>query len=246
MSTDRDALAAVPSVIMAGCWRQRLALAASVCATCMLLTVRQAQGMQNGIVGYSGKQGATCDDDCHEGGLIPQVRFEGPQQVLADAVATFRFVVTSPTSKQKVAGFNVAASDGTLGVLADQDEQLEFGELTHDAPKPNVNAEASWEFTWQAPSQQGVYTLYGAGLSANGNGTDGGDESNLTTLSVTVTAGPVGDANCDASVTTADVTAVVTLLPGGMTGTCAGADANGDGSVDAGDIPVVIAAVFGE
>jgi hypothetical protein len=109
-----------------------------------------------------------------------------------------------------------------------------------------VNAEASWEFTWQAPTQPGVYTLYGAGLSANGNGTKDGDDSNLTTLNVAVTSGPIGDANCDARTTASDVTAVVALLPGGVPGDCVGADANGDGSVAAGDIPVVVAALFGE
>jgi len=222
------------------------ALVAAAGAGVLLLNVPATPAKQDGITGFSGKQGATCNDDCHVGGLTPQVRFEGPQRVLADAVATFRFVVTSPAAKQKVAGFNVAASDGVLGAVTGQGEHVEFDELAHDAPKATVNAEASWEFTWQAPSQQGVYTLYGAGLSANGNGTDGGDDSNLTTLSVTVSSGPIGDANCDTRVTAADMTAVVVLLPAGVPGECNGADADGDGGVTASDIAVVIAALFGE
>lgn len=215
-------------------------------AAVALVHALPGQAMQTGIVGYSGQQGVSCNDSCHMDGVTPLVRFEGPQRVMADAVASFRFVVTSQSSKQKVAGFNVAASDGVLGVVAGQGEQLEFDELTHDAPKPNVDSAASWQFTWQAPSQPGVYTLYGAGLSANGNGTRNGDDSNLTTLEVKVSAEAIGDANCDARVTAADVTAVVVLLPGGVPGACDGADANGNGGVTAVDIPVVVAALFGE
>ena len=215
-------------------------------AAMALVNVPQAAAKQNGITGYSGKQGATCNDDCHVSGVTPLVRFEGTQRVLADAVATFRFVVTSQASKQKVAGFNVASSDGALDVVIGQSEHLEFDELTHDAPKPNVNGEAGWQFTWHAPNQPGVYVLYGAGLSANGNGTDGGDDSNLTTLNLTVTSEPIGDANCDTRVSAADVSAVATLLPAGVPGACNGADVNGDGAVNAADVAAVVAAVFGD
>jgi hypothetical protein len=217
-----------------------------VLAAMTLVSVPQAGAKQNGITGYSGKQGATCNDDCHLGGVTPLVRFEGTQRVMADAVATFRFVVTSQASKQKVAGFNVAASDGMLDVVARQSEHLELDELTHDAPKPNVDGEASWQFTWRAPNQPGTYTLYGAGLSANGNGTDGGDESNLTTLKVTVTSEPIGDANCDTHVTATDVTAVVILLPAGVPAVCNGADVNGDGTVNLRDVAAAVTAVFSD
>ena len=61
-----------------------------------------------------------------------------------------------------------------------------------------------------------------------------------------MSAEAIGDANCDARVTAADVTAVVVLLPGGVPGACDGADANGNGGVTAVDIPVVVAALFGE
>jgi hypothetical protein len=247
MPTDRSAVTIVRSGRMGTSpSRLRPAWAAAAGVAVVLLSVPRVQGLQNGITGYSGKQGATCNDSCHQGGATPLVRFEGPTRVMADAIATFRFVVTSQASKQKVAGFNVAADDGMLGVVAGQDGHVEFDELTHDAPKPNVNGEASWEFTWQAPSQPGMYTLYGAGVSANGNGTNGGDDSDLTSLDVTVVSGPIGDANCDARVTAADTTAVVALLPGGVLGDCTGADVNGDGGVTAADVPLVIAALFGE
>jgi hypothetical protein len=212
----------------------------------VLLYAPVAQAMQAGITGYSGKQGATCNDDCHIGGVAPLVRFEGPRRVMTDAVATFRFVVTSQSTRQKVAGFNVAATDGMLDVLSGQAEHLEFDELTHDAPKPNVSGEAGWVFSWKAPTQLGVYRLYGAGLSANGNGTDGGDDSDLAVLDVTVTSDVIGDTNCDARLSAADVTAAAILLPGGVAAACSGADADGSGAVDAGDVAVVVAALFGD
>lgn len=221
------------------------ALATAVGAAAVLTSAPQVQAMQNGITGYSGKQGATCNDDCHTGGVTPLVRFDGPRRVMADAVATFRFVVTSQSSKQKVAGFNVAVNDGVLGVLPNQGEHLEFDELTHDAAKPNVNGEAGWLFSWKAPGQPGVSRLYGAGLSANGNGTDGGDDSDVTVFTATVTSEPIGDTNCDARLSAADATAVVELLPSGAPGACSGADADGSGVVDASDVAVVVAALFG-
>lgn len=212
----------------------------------VLANVQPAGAKQNGITGYSGKQDATCNDDCHLGGVAPLVRFEGSQRVMADAVATFRFVVTSQASKQKVAGFNVATSGGVLDVVAGQSEHLELDELTHDAPKPNADGEASWQFTWRVPNQPGAYTLYGSGLSANGNGTDGGDDSNMTTLNVTVTTEAIGDANCDTRVSVADVTAVGMLLPAGVPAACDGADVNGDGVVNVADVAAVVTAVFGD
>lgn len=205
------------------------------------------RAMEHGIIGYSGKQGDTCSDRCHNPtATLPSVRFEGPQTVKAEAVATFRFILQSQSTRQKVAGFNVAASDGVLDVVAGQGEHVELDELTHDAAKQDVDGIAAWEFSWRAPTQTGVSTLYGAGLSANGNGTNGGDDSNLTTLAVTVIpGGEVGDANCDARLSAADMTAVVQLLPSGATGTCSRADADGDGGVDTADLALVVAGLFG-
>ncbi len=98
----------------------------------------------------------------------------------------------------------------------------------------------------ESTTRLGVYRLYGAGLSANGNGTDGGDDSNWAVLDVTVTADVIGDTNCDARLSAADVTAVAILLPGGVANACSGADADGNGAVDAGDVAVVVAALFGD
>lgn len=132
--------------------------------------VPPARANSAGIIGYSGKQGdqKTCNN-CHNGGQIPSVSFEGPTQMAPNAVATFRFVVQSNSVNQKAAGFNLAVNQGTLAVVAGQDEQLVAGELTHTKPKANTNGKASWDFTWQAPATPGLYPIFGSGNSVNRN-----------------------------------------------------------------------------
>ena len=136
---------------------------------------------------HSGKQGVTCNV-CHSGGVAPSVSFSGPTELAVGATGTYHFEVESMAAKQKAAGFNVAASDGTLAVVPDQDEQLIGNELTHTMPQDNVNMVAGWDFTWTAPSAAGTYTLFGAGNSVNLNGLPTGDRASATTFMVMVDA----------------------------------------------------------
>jgi hypothetical protein len=194
-----------------------------------------------GITGNSGRQGASCND-CHSGGVAPTVEFDGPARVAVDTIATFRFVVLSPSSRQTSAGFNVAVDGGALIAIAGQGTRLEAFELTHAAPKQDVGGQAGWVFLWRSPTTAGSYTLYGAGLSANHNGTRGGDDGALTQLRVEVVAPPFrGDANCDLRLTAADLLAVLAAddPPG-----CATADTDCDGDVDDADLNVTLAAPF--
>jgi hypothetical protein len=213
---------------------------------CAALCMPAAVGaVLEGITGNSGKQGTTCDDSCHHGGIAPEVRFEGPQSVIAGALVTFRFVVQSQSASQTIAGFNVAASGGTLDALDGQDERVEFEELTHNAPQGNVAGEATWEFAWRAPISSGPQTLFGAGLSANDNGTNSGDAAAATMLAVTVTpAAQSGDANCDGGLAAADVVAMVARLPDGVPSTCSLADTDCNGTVDQNDVAALIALLF--
>jgi hypothetical protein len=199
-----------------------------------------------GITGYSGKQGETCTDRCHSGGTPPMVHFEGPTALEVGAMATFRFVVESGSpQKQPVAGFNVAASGGTLAVVPGENERVEADELTQISPKEDSTGVNSWDFIWVAPSEPGPQTLYGAGLSANGNGTNGGDDAATATLVVTVTSPPQpGDANCDGRLSAADATAIVLQAAGGAPGACGLADASCDGMVDADDLAALSFRLF--
>lgn len=144
-----------------------------------------------GITGFSGKQGAICNQPgCHAGGVEPSVRFEGPAEVAPQAMATFRFVVRSNAPQQQIAaGLDVAASAGTLLTVANEGTRLQLGEITHTGPKRlDANGEASFVFQWQAPAAPGEYTLFGAGNNVNLNGTNQGDRAAATTFVVRVVA----------------------------------------------------------
>jgi hypothetical protein len=203
-----------------------------------------AGALSTGITGNSGKQGANCAD-CHSGGVAPLVRLEGPRVVYAGALATFRFVVQSQSSRQQFAGFNVASSAGRLESIRGEGAYVEFSELTHDSPKPALEDETSWLFSWRAPDVAGSQTLFGAGLSVNGTGTRRGDEMMLLQLAVTVTdERRPGDANCDGRLSAADLTEIAALNALGTVSDCALADADCSGAIGQGDATVLIAALF--
>jgi hypothetical protein len=84
---------------------------------------------------------------------------------------------------------NVAASSGTLAVITGQGTRLSFEEITHSAPRDNVDGVATWEFTWTAPMSPGTYVLFGAGNSVNLDGTRLGDLAGTATIGIVVGAG---------------------------------------------------------
>ena len=89
-------------------------------------------------------------------------------------------VVVSHLSRQ-AAGVGIAVKSteqgttnaGTLGIVTGQGLRLSAGELTHSTPKPLVDNEASFTFTWTAPSQPGTYYLRAIGNAVNGDGSAG-------------------------------------------------------------------------
>ena len=215
-----------------------------------------------GIAGFSGKNnGLYCSNagfGCHTSSaqaIQPMVRFEGPTQIDPGAEVTYRFVVHSEAPAVQVqAGLDVAASDGKLVVVAGQNTKLLLGEITHTGPKDiDQNAEASWQFIWQAPTTPGEYMLFGAGNSVDASGTVDGDDGNLTVLVVTVgtvvataTASPSintptvtpppiscsGDCNGDGHVTVNELIAAVNIALGQAQITaCRACDLNGDAMI---------------
>lgn len=148
-----------------------------------------ATGFANsdGINGASGKSGGFYCRNCHAGGTVPTVAFEGPTTMGLGSTAIFRFVVSSHSPTQIAAGLDVAASAGTLGLVAEQGTFLLLSEVTHTSPKANdVDGQASFEFTWQAPASAGTYTLFGAGCSVNRNDAGTGDAAARTTYAIVV------------------------------------------------------------
>ena len=155
-----------------------------------LLVPGVAAAYSEGVVGYSGKQGAICTD-CHGGGDKPDVSVEGPAALAPGATGVYAFTVHATVSRQPGAGFNVAASAGTLATN-ESGEQVIAGELTQKTPKQvNASRNATWSFKWTAPAAPGTYTLYAAGNSVNNNDGTGGDNARATTLAVSVGDAPV-------------------------------------------------------
>jgi hypothetical protein len=65
-------------------------------------------------------------------------------------------------------------------------------EITQSAPQPFAAGQVSFTFQLTAPATNELLTLYGNGLSTNGDGTTAGDSDNRTTLDITVTGGVDG------------------------------------------------------
>jgi hypothetical protein len=138
----------------------------------------------DGIAGRSGKSSSSCTS-CHSGGTAPSVSFFGPAQVQPGTTVDYQFIVRGGG---KVAGVDVATSGGTLAAKGSQ-TRIRSSEITQASPAPFRSGEVAFDFHWTAPAAAGSYTLYGAGLSADGDGGRRGDGTALTKLQVVVAAG---------------------------------------------------------
>lgn len=246
-------------------------LARSTPALAIFLTAVSTSANSFGIAGFSGKRGFICDT-CHRGGsppgATPAVEFEAPggTTVAAGAIATFRFrIASTAANRQTHAGFNVAASDGVIGVTdpAGTLTQVVLGsvEITHSSPRANdPQGVAVFEFSWRAPEAAGTYTLFGAGNSVNRDGTIFGDAAARTTLSITViapstptptqTATPTAVSTATpAAVSTATATPTSTTTPTSTASSTPGepcvGDCNGDGLVTVDEIVSGVAMALG-
>ncbi|MFZ5785411.1 MAG: choice-of-anchor V domain-containing protein, partial [Acidobacteriota bacterium] len=142
-----------------------------------------------GLVGYSGKAGATCST-CHQGAtVLLQTQFTGPAFLKPGATGSYTFILGYYFQSQN-AGLGVAAQAGTLAVdPGEPTTKLVNQELVHSQPKslsgPGI-AGYSWKFSWTAPSAAGSYTLFGAGIASNNNKLSTGDANGKATFVVTV------------------------------------------------------------
>lgn len=180
-----------------------------------------ASGSANsdGVNGASGKNSGFYCRNCHAGGTAPTVAFEGPTTMGLGATAIFRFIVSSHSPTQMSAGLDVAASAGTLGLVAEQGTTLLLSEVTHSSPKTNdVNGQASFEFTWQAPATDGTYTLFGAGCSVNGNSERTGDAAARATYEIVVGVNVPTPTPTSTPSPTATATAAVSACAGDCSG----------------------------
>jgi PKD repeat protein len=86
-----------------------------------------------------------------------------------------------------VGGFDVSASAGTISNNG-TGTKVASGEITHTSPHAFSGGAVAFTLKWQAPTTPGLYTLYGAGVSANNDGGFNGDGVAAATLQVNVAA----------------------------------------------------------
>lgn len=217
-------------------------------ALCIAAAAAPAAANSTGKIGASGKQGQNCNQFlCHGGGTPPRVSFTGPDTVDLGQMATFRFAVQTQSAEQTAAGFNVAASAGTLDRLTPPGGvQVLLGELTHNQPRLNdTEGQAAWEFTWTAPAEPGDYTLFGSGNSVIPDGSQGDDAATSTTFVVhvvvpvdtqTPTVPPTGTRTPTATATSTQThTPTRTETPTPVPGPCMG-DCDASGDVDVAEV----------
>lgn len=149
--------------------------------------------------GISGQTTAGCTCHSTSSSTATSLSLSGPTTVNPGSTNTF--TLTLQHSSRPAAGFNLAIVNsggqnaGSLGTVSGQLTQIMSGELTHSQPKSLSGGSVSWQFTWQAPSTPGPYTVRAVGMAVNGNGSaDGNDQWNflqsvtITVKGITITA----------------------------------------------------------
>ncbi|GIV55043.1 MAG: hypothetical protein KatS3mg039_1561 [Candidatus Kapaibacterium sp.] len=155
----------------------------------LLVLVACAWAYPNGISGQT-TSGCTCHSTSSSSAT--SLSLSGPTTVNPSSTTTF--TLTLQNSSRPMAGLDLAIVNssgqnaGSLGTVSGQLTQLMGGELTHTQPKSLSGGSVSWQFTWQAPSTPGQYTVRAVGNAVNGNGNaDAGDQWNFlqnTTITV--------------------------------------------------------------
>ncbi len=149
----------------------------------------EAWAYPNGVSGLT-TSGCTCHGTSSSNAT--SLSLSGATTVNPSSTTTF--TLTLQNSSRPLAGFDLAIVNssgqnaGSLGTVSGQLTQLMGGELTHTQPKTISGGSVSWQFTWQAPSTPGLYTVRAVGNAVNGNGSaDANDQWNyLQTTTITV------------------------------------------------------------
>ncbi|MCS7000616.1 MAG: immunoglobulin domain-containing protein, partial [Candidatus Kapabacteria bacterium] len=154
----------------------------------------QLWAYSGGASGYT-----TTGCTCHGGSsTATSLSLSGPTVVNPGSSSTF--TLTLQHSALPSAGFNLAIVNtngqnaGSLGTISGQQTQILNGELTHSSRKNLSNGSVSWQFTWQAPTTPGYYTVRAVGNAVNNNNGTSGDAWNymqnvtVTVKGITITA----------------------------------------------------------
>lgn len=181
-------------------WKQLRtgACAALFVAGCVgyLLNSPDVHSYSNGsMTGRTSTTSAGCD--CHTPSSSPSTTLSvSGGSLTVDPGSTTSYTLTVANSARAAAGTDIGVktsstgntSAGTLAPAVGSGLQLTGTELTHTSPKTISAGQASFSFTWTAPTTPGVYYIQAAANAVNLNGSnDGGDQWNwLTPVAVTV------------------------------------------------------------
>lgn len=152
----------------------------------VLCSASTALAYPNGI---SGRAESGCSQ-CHinsDLGNRPTVTLTGPSAINAGATQTFTLTVQGGPGV--LAGFDISVDGGTVATKS-ANEVLKDGEVTHAYPATMDGGLFSWAFSVTAGTG-GAVTVYGSGLSSNGQGVieDGGDRDNQAIFTVPISGG---------------------------------------------------------
>ena len=165
----------------------------------LLSTSVKVMGYGSGITGRS----TTGCTSCHSGtSANTTISFTGNTTVNAGSSATLSLVVQN--SSRPRAGFDMDFVNSTntqisgLAVVSGQGAYMSGNEMTHSTAKTMSGGQATWNFTLNAPSTPGLYTIRVAG-NATQNGSTGDSKTSTQTIIVkglTLSAPSVGSSSC--------------------------------------------------
>ncbi len=183
----------------------------AIIALWIVLGTGTAFGYGTGITGQT-QNGCTCHGGQNTNTSLSVQGVTGTSVTMAPSESrTFTVVVAHGTQPKAGVNISIKNSGGNnVGTLsAGTGLQLTGGELTHSAKKDITGGEATFTFTWTAPTSTGNYSFRAAGNAVNNNGGDTGDEWNfMNTITITVAT---------ASVTLSSPNGGETLCRGGQT-----------------------------
>jgi hypothetical protein len=167
--------------------RGRLCVAASLG---LLLGASPAHGSSTGIASTVFAANVGCNQ-CHNGGIAPEVSLEGPALVDPGSTSEYTFTIFA-TDGQDHGGLNASASDGVLstgGAFAGGTRTIAGSggrdEVTHMSPKAaGEGGVIQFSFFWTAPDSFESATFRVWGNAVNFNGNQLGDRASSADLEV--------------------------------------------------------------
>jgi hypothetical protein len=157
-------------------------------AALLVLVPLAANARSFGVIGFSGRDGSTCNN-CHFNSNNPaNVTLTGPTTLNSGDSATYTVTITGGPGVR--AGFDLAleATEPLLTAVSPNTE-VSGDEVRHTSPASFSGGSASFQVKVTAPPTGQTIKLYAAGISTNGSGSSG-DYVKAVSLSVVVNGPP--------------------------------------------------------